>query len=248
MICSRYKIALMNKPLKYRVLVYSGQLDVIIGAALTESFLKVLPWNGLDQCVSHHLLSQAVLRQMLLALACLRTLRLSISRSLSLSLSVCLSLCVFLSLSLSLCKCVRMCVCACLCACLYIRVGCAAVRSFTCAFATARNQGIMRRKRWCGASARMIRKWLDTSERSQNATHLLLSYSLSLSLPSMRVLCVFVCVRVRVPACVFFVNGSVYLHNENSQNLCIELRLATSRTLSSVERVTCAHTTSRKGH
>eukprot|EP00038_Savillea_parva_P008796 m.179246 g.179246 ORF g.179246 m.179246 type:complete len:534 (-) comp14719_c0_seq1:86-1687(-) len=41
-------ITLMNRPDKYRVLVYSGQLDVIIGAALTESFLKVLPWDGLS--------------------------------------------------------------------------------------------------------------------------------------------------------------------------------------------------------
>eukprot|EP00037_Helgoeca_nana_P030970 m.390176 g.390176 ORF g.390176 m.390176 type:complete len:540 (+) comp28298_c1_seq6:51-1670(+) len=40
-------MTLMNRPDKYRVLVYSGQLDVIIGAALTESFLTVLPWDGL---------------------------------------------------------------------------------------------------------------------------------------------------------------------------------------------------------
>ena len=31
----------------YRVVVYSGQLDVIIGAALTEAFLYKLPWSGL---------------------------------------------------------------------------------------------------------------------------------------------------------------------------------------------------------
>jgi vitellogenic carboxypeptidase-like protein len=32
----------------YRVFIYSGQLDVIIGAPLTERFLNVLPWSGLD--------------------------------------------------------------------------------------------------------------------------------------------------------------------------------------------------------
>lgn len=31
----------------YHIVIYSGQLDIIIGAALTESFLQVLPWNGL---------------------------------------------------------------------------------------------------------------------------------------------------------------------------------------------------------
>lgn len=31
---------------KYKVLVYSGQLDIIIGAALTERFLAALPWAG----------------------------------------------------------------------------------------------------------------------------------------------------------------------------------------------------------
>lgn len=30
----------------YKVLVYSGQLDVIIGAALTESFLPMVEWHG----------------------------------------------------------------------------------------------------------------------------------------------------------------------------------------------------------
>ena len=33
----------------YRVFIYSGQLDVIIGAALTERFLNVLPWSGLAE-------------------------------------------------------------------------------------------------------------------------------------------------------------------------------------------------------
>ena len=31
----------------YRIFIYSGQLDVIIGAPLTERFLQVLPWSGL---------------------------------------------------------------------------------------------------------------------------------------------------------------------------------------------------------
>ena len=30
----------------YRVLVYSGQLDAIIGAALTDAFLQSLQWPG----------------------------------------------------------------------------------------------------------------------------------------------------------------------------------------------------------
>ena len=30
----------------YKVLIYSGQLDVIIGAALTESFLPGVAWSG----------------------------------------------------------------------------------------------------------------------------------------------------------------------------------------------------------
>ena len=29
-----------------QVLIYSGQLDVIIGAALTETFLPAMPWHG----------------------------------------------------------------------------------------------------------------------------------------------------------------------------------------------------------
>merc|ERR1711871_310513 len=33
----------------YRNFIYSGQLDVIIGAALTERFLDVLPWSGLEE-------------------------------------------------------------------------------------------------------------------------------------------------------------------------------------------------------
>ena len=32
----------------YKIIVYSGQLDVIIGAPLTERFLQVLPWSGLN--------------------------------------------------------------------------------------------------------------------------------------------------------------------------------------------------------
>jgi len=39
---------LMDDP-KYRVLVYSGQLDVIIGAALTERFLPTVQWDGQDE-------------------------------------------------------------------------------------------------------------------------------------------------------------------------------------------------------
>ena len=31
---------------QYKVLIYSGQLDVIIGAALTERFLPSVPWHG----------------------------------------------------------------------------------------------------------------------------------------------------------------------------------------------------------
>lgn len=38
---------LMDDP-SYRVLVYSGQLDVIIGAALTERFLPTVEWSGAD--------------------------------------------------------------------------------------------------------------------------------------------------------------------------------------------------------
>lgn len=33
----------------YRTFIYSGQLDVIIGAPLTERFLNVLPWSGLAE-------------------------------------------------------------------------------------------------------------------------------------------------------------------------------------------------------
>ena len=33
---------------KYRILLYSGQLDVIIGSALTESFLPFVNWPGKD--------------------------------------------------------------------------------------------------------------------------------------------------------------------------------------------------------
>ncbi len=34
---------------RFGVFIYSGQLDVIIGAALTERFLNVLPWSGLAE-------------------------------------------------------------------------------------------------------------------------------------------------------------------------------------------------------
>uniref|UniRef100_A0A7R9Y7M8 Carboxypeptidase n=1 Tax=Prasinoderma coloniale TaxID=156133 RepID=A0A7R9Y7M8_9VIRI len=37
--------ALMDE---YPVLLYSGQLDIIIGAALTEAFLSSIPWGGAD--------------------------------------------------------------------------------------------------------------------------------------------------------------------------------------------------------
>merc|ERR1712124_120633 len=30
----------------YKVLIYSGQLDIIIGAALAERFLPLINWNG----------------------------------------------------------------------------------------------------------------------------------------------------------------------------------------------------------
>jgi vitellogenic carboxypeptidase-like protein len=33
---------------KYDVLLYSGQLDVIIGAALTEAFMPLIEWPGKD--------------------------------------------------------------------------------------------------------------------------------------------------------------------------------------------------------
>jgi vitellogenic carboxypeptidase-like protein len=33
----------------YRIFIYSGQLDVIIGAPLTERFLNVLQWSGLEE-------------------------------------------------------------------------------------------------------------------------------------------------------------------------------------------------------
>merc|ERR1711871_577259 len=34
---------------KYKVLIYSGQLDVIIGASLTERFMPTVPWSGMKQ-------------------------------------------------------------------------------------------------------------------------------------------------------------------------------------------------------
>ena len=40
-------VALLESSL-YRIVIYSGQLDVIIGAPLTERFLNVLPWSGLS--------------------------------------------------------------------------------------------------------------------------------------------------------------------------------------------------------
>uniref|UniRef100_A0A7S1S0W9 Carboxypeptidase n=1 Tax=Alexandrium catenella TaxID=2925 RepID=A0A7S1S0W9_ALECA len=39
---------LLDAPENYRISVYSGQLDVIIGAALTERFLARLAWRGAD--------------------------------------------------------------------------------------------------------------------------------------------------------------------------------------------------------
>ena len=41
-------IALLEADI-YRTFIYSGQLDVIIGAPLTERFLNVLPWSGLAE-------------------------------------------------------------------------------------------------------------------------------------------------------------------------------------------------------
>lgn len=32
-----------------QTLLYNGQLDVIVGAPLTERYLTVLPWSGLQQ-------------------------------------------------------------------------------------------------------------------------------------------------------------------------------------------------------
>lgn len=37
---------LLDAPQKYKVVIYSGQLDVIIGAALTERFLPTVEWSG----------------------------------------------------------------------------------------------------------------------------------------------------------------------------------------------------------
>ena len=33
----------------FQTLLYNGQLDVIVGAPLTERYLTVLPWSGLQQ-------------------------------------------------------------------------------------------------------------------------------------------------------------------------------------------------------
>jgi len=32
----------------YKVLMYSGMLDIIVALPLTESFLRTVPWKGLD--------------------------------------------------------------------------------------------------------------------------------------------------------------------------------------------------------
>ena len=40
----RLEVLLDSK--KYKVLIYSGQLDIIIGAALTERFLPTVKWFG----------------------------------------------------------------------------------------------------------------------------------------------------------------------------------------------------------
>mmetsp|Transcript_33997 Transcript_33997/g.66978 ORF Transcript_33997/g.66978 Transcript_33997/m.66978 type:complete len:476 (+) Transcript_33997:48-1475(+) len=37
---------LLDAPQQYKILIYSGQLDVIIGAALTERFLPTVQWSG----------------------------------------------------------------------------------------------------------------------------------------------------------------------------------------------------------
>lgn len=37
---------------KYKVLIYSGQLDIIIGAALTEASLYAMRWSGYDEFVA----------------------------------------------------------------------------------------------------------------------------------------------------------------------------------------------------
>ena len=39
-------VTLLNAPQRYKVLIYSGQLDVIIGAALTQRFLPGVAWHG----------------------------------------------------------------------------------------------------------------------------------------------------------------------------------------------------------
>ena len=42
---------LLNSGL-YNIILYSGQLDIIIGAPLTEAFLKVLEWDGKEKYLS----------------------------------------------------------------------------------------------------------------------------------------------------------------------------------------------------
>ena len=42
-------ITLLEADVDYRVFIYSGQLDIIIGAPLTEAFLFKLPWNRLAE-------------------------------------------------------------------------------------------------------------------------------------------------------------------------------------------------------
>lgn len=39
----------------YKVLMYSGMLDIIVALPLTEAFLQTVPWKGLDGLVFHHL-------------------------------------------------------------------------------------------------------------------------------------------------------------------------------------------------
>merc|ERR1711988_1833981 len=42
-------ITLLEAKEDYNIVVYSGQLDIIIGAPLTEAFLSKLPWSGLEE-------------------------------------------------------------------------------------------------------------------------------------------------------------------------------------------------------
>merc|ERR1712150_92179 len=47
-------IQLLSSDARYKVVVYSGNLDVIIGTALTARFLEVLPWYGLEDYKNSH--------------------------------------------------------------------------------------------------------------------------------------------------------------------------------------------------